>query len=194
MTDLTSFALETRDRLPDELRYLAELYPREVWTGHANLGMTARFWLQRHDAFREQGKIMAAGLVDFREGRIEPRAFGPWLAPRLQRFLNELNGHHQIEDYQYFPVFTAAEPRLARGFELLDGDHQTIHHWIDTVAETANGFLRSLDGDRDALLRASDAYADASGAMLAGLMRHLADEEDLIIPLILDRTEDGIGI
>jgi hypothetical protein len=30
--------------------------------------------------------------------------------------------------------------------------------------------------------------------MLAGLMRHLADEEDLIIPLILDRTEDGIGI
>ncbi|MET4634188.1 hemerythrin domain-containing protein [Kaistia defluvii] len=194
MTDPATLALETRTGLPETLRFLAELYPREVWTGHANLGMTARFWLQRHDAFREQGRIMAAGLVDFREGRIEPRAFGPWLVPRLQRFLGELEGHHQIEDYQYFPVFTAAEPRLAHGFELLDGDHQTIHHWIDSVAETANGLLRSLDGDRDALLRASNAYADASGAMLAGLMRHLADEEDLIIPLILDRTEDGIGI
>lgn len=194
MIDPSVLALETRTGLPEELRYLAALYPREVWSGHANLGMTARFWLQRHDAFRDLGGRIGAGLVDFREERIDARAFGPWLAPRLQRFLNDLHGHHQIEDYQYFPVFTAAEPRLARGFELLDGDHQTIHHWIGSVAETANVFLHALEGDRDTLRRASDAYATASETMLAGLMRHLADEEDLIIPLILDRTEDGIGI
>jgi hypothetical protein len=27
-----------------------------------------------------------------------------------------------------------------------------------------------------------------------GLMRHLDDEEDLIVPLILDRGEDALGV
>jgi hypothetical protein len=44
------------------------------------------------------------------------------------------------------------------------------------------------------LRRASDNYADASGALLKGLLRHLDDEEDLIVPLILDRGEEALGV
>jgi hypothetical protein len=39
-----------------------------------------------------------------------------------------------------------------------------------------------------------DAYATASGRLIGQLRRHLADEEDLIIPLILDRGEAALGV
>jgi hypothetical protein len=30
--------------------------------------------------------------------------------------------------------------------------------------------------------------------LLKGLVRHLDDEEDLIVPLILDRSEEALGV
>ena len=42
--------------------------------------------------------------------------------------------------------------------------------------------------------RCGDDYAAASGALLKGLIRHLDDEEDLIVPLILDRGEEALGV
>ncbi len=41
---------------------------------------------------------------------------------------------------------------------------------------------------------AADAYADENTRLVAMLTRHLADEEDLIIPLILDRGDQGLGV
>ncbi len=49
-------------------------------------------------------------------------------------------------------------------------------------------------GDADTLRSRGDAYAAASGALLKGLIRHLDDEEDLIVPLILERGEDALGV
>ena len=54
-------------------------------------------------------------------------------------------------------------------------------------------FLRTA-GDADALRRCGDDYASASGALIKGLIRHLDDEEDLIVPLILDRGEEALGV
>ena len=65
--------------------------------------------------------------------------------------------------------------------------------WQQT-ADTANALLRALAGDADALRRCGDDYAAASGALLKGLIRHLDDEEDLIVPLILDRGEAALGV
>ena len=53
---------------PADLRVLFERYPREVWPAHPNLGETARFWLARHDMFRELGGALIAGTAAFREG------------------------------------------------------------------------------------------------------------------------------
>lgn len=193
-----AFDLDIRDGLPADLRALLVRYPREVWTGHDNLGATATFWLGRHDMFRELGGALSAGLADHREGRIDVAAFRGWFAPRLSFFLQNLEGHHQIEDQHYFPVFQAAEARLASGFELLEIDHHVIHDDLMATAETANAFLRAeaaANGKAgDPARRAADAYADASERLLRRLMRHLADEEDLIIPLILDRGEPALGL
>ena len=41
----------------------------------------------------------------------------------------------------------------------------------------------------DARRAAADLYANASDRLVAGLMRHLDDEEDPIVPVILDQGE-----
>jgi hypothetical protein len=48
--------------------------------------------------------------------------------------------------------------------------------------------------DADVLRFAAERYSDTSGALLRLLTRHLGDEEDLIIPLILDRGEAALGV
>ena len=57
-----------------------------------------------------------------------------WFPPRLQFFLQQLNAHHQIEDLHYFPVFQAAEARLAHGFDVLESIQQTPSVVVFTTA------------------------------------------------------------
>ena len=52
-SDIEALALARRSGWPDDLRVLIARFPREQWEGHANLGEMARFWLSRHDMFRE---------------------------------------------------------------------------------------------------------------------------------------------
>ena len=184
--------LETRSGWPPDLRILLEKYPRDVWPGHANLGQTAQFWLGRHAMFRELGAMLGKATADFHAGSMSADAFRPFFAPRLQFFLQELEGHHYVEDLHYFPVFRAAEARLVRGFDVLEGDHEQIHRDIGAVIDAANGLLRRMDSDPDSRRAATDDYAMTSDRLLNRLLRHLDDEEDLIIPVILDRGESQL--
>ncbi len=190
----TSFdkSLTSRAGLPADLRFLAEKYPREDWAGHSNIAGMAGMWLQRHAMFRELGGMLSGKIADHREGRLDAPEFARWFAPRLQFFLQQLEGHHHVEDAHYFPVFAQAERRLKRGFDVLDGDHHMIHEALDRNAETANTFLRALLEGGDRLRFAADDYADENAKLVAMLTRHLDDEEDLIIPLILDRGDRAL--
>ena len=191
--DSDTLDLARRSGWPDDLRVLLKRFPHEQWQGHANLGGMARFWLSRHAMFRELAAMIGEIETQFREGQMPPEQFPRLFVPRLQFLLQQLEVHHQIEDYHYFPIFRAADARLARGFDVLEGDHHAIHADMARVAETANALLRALSGRTDTR-GCSDNYAAASGALLAGLIRHLDDEEDLIVPLILDRGEEALGV
>jgi hypothetical protein len=193
-TPLPNFDLDTRAGWPAALRFLLDQYPREVWAAHVNLGDTAKFWLQIHQGFRDIGGGLEAKATEFREGLIKPDEFRRWLAPRLQTLLTHLDGHHRIEDFHFFPVFSAAEPRLATGFEVLERDHGAIHQAMDETVDRANALLAASATDDDAMRRAADAYAQSHDPLLRRLNRHLLDEEDLIIPLILERTEGKLGM
>lgn len=187
-------ALDTRTGLPDDLKHLIARYPRDVWTSHANLGEMAQFWLSRHAMFRELGTAIDEAGAHFRNDRVGAREFAGFFAPRLQFFLQQLHAHHHVEDDHYFPIFRRADERLVRGFEILDSDHDTLGAGIEASATAANRFLRALEGPSDELARAADDYAAAGATLLRGLMRHLDDEEDLIVPLILDRGEQALGV
>ena len=186
--------LDTRTGWPEDLRFIVERYPRETWAEHVNLAGMARFWLDIHNGFRRAGETLSGSTGEFREGLVTPERFRSWYAPRLQTFLGHLEGHHNIEDYQMFPLFNAAEPRLMKGFDVLERDHGIIHAAMEQMADTANAFMRTAAGDADKMRTAADAYADTADRLMAMLARHLGDEEDLVIPLILDRSEAGLGL
>ena len=186
-------SLACRNGWPNDLRVLLERFPREQWQAHANLGEMARFWLSRHAMFRELSAMIDTIETRFRVGALMPADLLRQLMPHLQFLLSQLAVHHQIEDHHYFPIFRAADTRLARGFDVLEGDHHAIHGDMGRTAETANALLRALAGN-GGLKRRSVAYVTASGALRKGLIRHLDDEEDLIVPLILDRGEQALGV
>jgi hemerythrin-like domain-containing protein len=192
--DSETLDLARRNGWPEDLRVLMARYPREQWAGHANLGEMARFWLSRHDMFRELAGMIRDIESRFRAGTLPPAEFPRLFVPRLQFLLSQLDVHHQIEDLHHFPLLRAADERLARGFDVLEADHHAIHADMARTADTANALLRALSSDADSLRRCGDDYADASAALLKGLIRHLDDEEDLIVPLILDRGEAAIGV
>jgi iron-sulfur cluster repair protein YtfE (RIC family) len=191
--DMETLELARRSGWPEDLRVLISRFPREQWEGHANLGEMARFWLSRHAMFRELSVNIEQVTANFLKGDIPAAEFPRQLVPRLQFLLSQLNVHHQIEDEHYFPIFRAAEERLARGFDVLEGDHNAIHADMAATAETANALLRALADKSDARTQGDD-YARASGTLIKGLIRHLDDEEDLIVPLILDRGEAALGV
>jgi hemerythrin-like domain-containing protein len=181
---------ESRSALGEELRFLARRYPRPSWATHPNLGALARFWLQRHQMFRQLDEIIRSGSEGALTQPVDAAELKPWLARHLQTFLWQLEEHHQVEDFHYFPAFRQVEPRLAAGFELLERDHDALHTALGGIVQVANRVL-AHDGADPSNFRAELArFHDAQVELGRTLLRHLDDEEDLVVPLLLERGED----
>ena len=175
--------LEIRTGLPDALRVLVEELPRGTWEAHPNFTPLTRFWLDRHLMFRRALGQMIEGSREFLDGRRDGRRHGAETARIAQFFLGELHAHHSIEDHHYFPALIGLDKRVERGFDLLDADHQALDGHMAGLADDTNAMLRGLAGDDP---KQSAAVLDSR---LAGferfLDRHLTDEEELVVPVIL---------
>jgi hemerythrin-like domain-containing protein len=186
--------IDQRTGWPDELCVVLNDFPRDSWP--KTRSSMARFWIDKHNYLRRQSDALQSANKDYRDERTGASHFAGWIAPRLQGFLAELHGHHQIEDFHYFPAFRSAEPRLTAGFDVLASDHELIHEGIVAIVESINAFLTAVQtasaDNHDAQRRAADRYIEASQTLHRRLRRHLADEEDLIIPLMI-RQDEGIG-
>jgi hemerythrin-like domain-containing protein len=184
-------ALEVRTGLPDALRALLEAYPRNSWEGHANFGGLVQFWLERHMMFRRLQELLRSDAEALMDGNADPQNYAGRLSRYGSMFVGELQGHHAIEDHHYFPVLSGRENRLKRGFEILDRDHHALDRHLNEFVERANGVLQTLDtsGFRDSL---GSFHADVSrfGAFLD---RHLVDEEELVVPVILKHGPSSLG-
>ncbi|MCT8162020.1 hemerythrin domain-containing protein [Pseudoruegeria sp. SHC-113] len=172
----TSLDLTRRDGLPPALRVLLEDIPRESWEAHPAFGELVQFWLERHLMFRRLTQAMQADVEALIEGQMGFDIY----APRLSRYggmlLNELHGHHQIEDHHYFPRLAKLDARIERGFELLERDHEAM-----------DGLLHGMANGANALLQGGEAgvFADQLAEFTRLLDRHLVDEEEIIVPVIL---------
>jgi iron-sulfur cluster repair protein YtfE (RIC family) len=182
-----SDGLQMRDGLPEHLQVLRKLYPREAWTGHAHFNGLTAFWLERHGMFRQ----VMTRLIGDTQAMLDARAprFSAEM-PRLTGFLlDQLHGHHGIEDDHYFPMFRGLDGRLQAGFDLLDADHHALDAQMASLAEASNAVLRAM--------HTGEVPRDTLAALLAVqeefdrfLSRHLEDEEDLIVPIILEYGAD----
>jgi hypothetical protein len=189
-----ALTIDVRDGLPAELLELLRKYPRDQWATDARLHGLAEGWLQRHNMFRELSVLIGDMTTDLREGRTSPTTFLPLFQRRMGLLLGELDTHHRVEDDYYFPSFAAAAPKLQKGFDILDNDHGVIHGAIHDLGTASRSLIAALSGE--VWGREGDALraAERLGGEIVGfdrtLLRHLEDEEDLIIPLILERTRD----
>jgi iron-sulfur cluster repair protein YtfE (RIC family) len=77
------------------------------------------------------------------------------------------------------------EPKLARGFDVLDADH----HHIEQQLYRIQTLLTALKQNEAANPALADKLAQAIEAGGGALYRHLADEEDLVIPILALRAE-----
>jgi iron-sulfur cluster repair protein YtfE (RIC family) len=186
--DRGEISLAVRSGLPDALRVLVEEYPREGWESHPNLTGLIRFWLERHLIFRRiQGLLIeeTRGLID---GDRDPDAYARRLARLGNSFLGDLHGHHSIEDVHFFPRLQRLDARIASGFDLLEADHQEIDPRLQALADRANAVLTAV--------REGAPTAEGAGRLEAELVelqafldRHLTDEEELVVPVILAHPE-----
>jgi iron-sulfur cluster repair protein YtfE (RIC family) len=189
MSDLD---LATRAGLPDALRVLVAEYPRAGWPEARHFDGLVAFWLGRHLLFRRLCTIMTAETQALLDRRIAGETFAARLARRGGQLVSELDGHHRIEDAHYFPLLARAEPRLAAGFDLLDGDHRALHHHLAAFADAAESALAAR-ADAARLHDAAGAFLAALDRLDRLLARHLEDEEDLVVPVILRHGAGALG-
>lgn len=174
-------ALVSRTGLPQDLRYLIEEFPRDRWS--AGLDETATFWMQMHSGFRNHQAHMD-GLVDQWRLNGDLTALHRSLIPMLQAFLQHLDGHHQIEGGHYFPMMRAIEPRIGAGIDLLDRDHDAIHGMLEALFRYGLAFHQAVTARSPQAADHAHQLSDLIDASARPLLRHLEDEEDIVIPLI----------
>lgn len=181
----TPHELLTRPGLPDHLRVLAERYDRADWEEHPNFSGLTRFWLDRHGMFRQASARIEGTVQAALERKVDPRQAAGEIARLAQFTLQQLHGHHTIEDHQYFPIFAGFDKRLSEAFDLLDHDHHALDDVMGNFADTANAALRAMTGqttDSHALPR----FHEVTREFGRVLERHLWDEEEIVVPLILE--------
>ena len=168
-----------------EARAQLERHPRSSWRDDPTHG--ARFWLEIHDGFRRESDGLVALLDEHRSGRRAAGELAVISAPRLTGLVARLRNHHEIEDFEYFPAFRALEPKLAAGFDVLASDHVRLQGHADEALGALGELLAAAANDAAGAPHVTDRYVSRSDDLCRALARHLDDEEDLIIPLLLER-------
>jgi hypothetical protein len=182
--------LDERDDRDDarDRRALLERFPRSEW--RRGDSSEAAFWLEIHDGFRHGCATLGELGDDYRGGRLTAAGLAARAAPMLRGFIVHLSGHHRIEDDHYFPAFRSAEPRLARRFDALAADHETLQHDIDTTLAALDALTAAVRHETSgaaAAQAAAERYGRDSAVLFDRLCRHLSDEENLVVPLLLAR-------
>lgn len=173
---MTPLALTDRAGLPEALRVLVTELPREAWEAHPDFGGTVQFWMERHMMFRDLLGRLQSETEAALDRATAPEVFAHSLSRLGGVFLENLHGHHQIEDNHYFPQLITLDARLERGFEILDADHHVLHARLDRFAEAANDVLKGGE--------AGGLHTELTGLKRL-LDRHLCDEEEIVVPVIL---------
>jgi Hemerythrin HHE cation binding domain len=178
-----SLDLDQRRGWPAELRILLDRHPRDTWPAQRSV-----------DHFRHDCIELETLASDYRDGRKAARELAVIAGSRLRTLVANLHGHHRVEDFHYFPAYRAADPRLAAGFDVLERDHGELHR--DVVA-TLSGMQQlhtalaqpPTASANETVALAARHYVTAANRLCSRLIRHLSDEEDLVIPLLLERGD-----
>ena len=187
---LDTYEIRKHD-MPEEMRLLLQKYPRDAWDSHPGFHEKTRHWLGAHQMFR---RVAERVRLDTENVLKKDIALGDYVG-RLSYFggnlVANLHGHHGWEDHSYFPELSAADPRFDAGLELLEQDHFNLDKVLDDITRKANRVIKLATLDEDQALEEANAVLPAAEAIEAFLKRHLSDEEELAVPIILHHRLRG---
>jgi iron-sulfur cluster repair protein YtfE (RIC family) len=141
--------------------------------------------------FGQIAAIVATDTEEMLDKQIDP----DWYAMRLGHFGNalvrNLHGHHTWEDRKFFPELMAADDRFTAGLEMLEADHDAMDGLLNGLVQSSNRFIKLMDlSPQDAPSELPEVLKQAEGIQTF-LIRHLMDEEDLTVPILLHHKLRG---
>lgn len=181
--DQPTFNVLRRAQLDGGLRALLPVSSRADWSSHANYAQGAKDLRAIHQAMLQNAAGVTQALAALAEGRVAvgERAGVATQAHEVARHLvDHLHVHHHIEDEQLFPQFAKANPKIERAIALLEADHRVLN----AAASVFDQALRTFPA-ADAEPAAYDRAAQAAAQLDRVMRRHIADEEDIVIPAYL---------
>ncbi|MBO6920079.1 MAG: hemerythrin domain-containing protein [Rhizobiaceae bacterium] len=181
--------------LSDELRILLDQYPREAWEGHPNFKDLTRQWMRAHDMFRHLSSTVRRNTEQFLDRAKSEDDYARRLSHYGSRLVGYLHGHHSWEDYEFFPELSRTDSRFDRGLEILEQDHVVLDDVLNNFTDDAHELLQIVQqqnsGYRDKLQDIAGKLLYWSNNIEMLLDRHLADEEDLIVPIVIHHKIRG---
>jgi hypothetical protein len=177
--------------MPPEMQTLLRDHPRETWEAHPGFKEKTRYWLGAHQMFRKLGSIVRTDTERFLDKDRDARDFAARLSHYGGILVGNLHGHHGWEDYSYFPELSAADPRFDAGLEILEKDHQTLNVVLDDFTEIANRAIKLVQLDEAQARDEAGRLHGLAETIYAFLDRHLSDEEELAVPIILHHRLRG---
>ena len=187
---LDTFTIRTDD-MPREMHLLLDTYPREAWEDHPGFREKTRHWLGAHRMFRQLAERVRQDTESYLDGNAEAEAFAGRLSYFGGALVGNLHGHHGWEDHSYFPELSAADPRFDAGLEVLEKDHADLDVVLDAFTRTANRAIKLVQLDEAQAREEAGQLHGTAEVIEAFLARHLGDEEDLAVPIILHHRLRG---
>lgn len=187
---LDTYTIRQND-MPEEMRFLLDQYPRDDWEAHPGFKEKTRHWLAAHQMFRRVAKRIRLDT----EGLLDKDMALDNYAGRLSSYggnlVGNLQGHHGWEDHRYFPELSKADPRFDAGLELLEKDHADLDMVLEDFTRGANRLIKLSALDAAQAYEEAGAVHKASETIEAFLKRHLSEEEELAVPIILHHRLRG---
>ncbi len=171
--------------MPADMQLLLQAYPRESWSTHIGFTDKTRQWLKAHQMFRHLSALVKEDAERFLGGHIQPNDYINQLVYRGGVLVSNLHGHHGWEDRSYFPELSAADPRFDAGLEILEKDHLALNQVLDNFVASANRAIAMLEHNDDKQRAEVGSLLTAAQSIESLLDRHLGDEEELAVPIIL---------
>lgn len=188
---MTQYHISTREGLPPEMQTLLRDYPRDAWPTNPNFARSIQQWMGAHRMFRQLGEIARSETELYLDQERDADAFGDRLSEFGNLLVRNLHGHHTWEDRSFFPELGGADPRFAQGLEMLEGDHVTLDATLNRFTVQANRVIKLLYLDEPQARDEAGGLRDTAASIEGFLARHLSDEEDLVVPILLHHKLRG---
>ena len=163
---------------------------RADWPKHTRFAGEAEFWMQVHRALLGATSTLPqrCATMMLLDEPSERKKHLTQISQLGGQLIHHAHTHHHVEDHHFFPIFKTTYPKLNHHLELLDGDHHVLTEALDQL-ETA---LRTLPVRTDQSRNGQSEFKVKTEQLLAAARRvdklfnrHIADEEEICIPAIL---------